>query len=52
MRTVKYEKPEIVTVGTAASVIQGNPKAGGMLDFNYPKEPDHTVTIAAYEADE
>jgi hypothetical protein len=49
---MKYEKPEIVTVGTAASLIQGSPKAGGMFDLNYPNEPDHSVTIAAYEADE
>lgn len=44
---MKYNKPEIVALGTAVSVIQAIPKSGGPTDG-----PKLTVTVNAYEADE
>lgn len=48
---MEYGKPEIVVLGCANAVIQGQPKAGGASDSS-PVPPDHTMTINAYEADE
>jgi len=44
---VKYNKPEIVALGTAASVIQSIPKSGGASDGH-----ELITTVNAYEADE
>lgn len=48
---MEYGKPEIAVLGSAALVIEGQPKAGGAVDGS-PVPPDHTMTINAYEADE
>jgi len=48
---VKYNKPEIVTLGIAASAIQGMKKTDGPFELP-PNESDHSQTVNAYEADE
>jgi len=46
---MKYEKPEIFTVGSATATIESNKKGSSWL----PDNPDDlTFTIGAYEADE
>ena len=45
---MKYNKPEVVALGSAASVVRGMDKAGPLVsDFGRPQK-----TIGAYEADE
>jgi hypothetical protein len=51
VRKVKYNKPEMVSLGTAASAIQGMKKSGGAFELP-PNESYHIQTVNAYEADE
>ena len=45
---MKYNKPEVVALGSAARVVRGMDKAGPLVsDFGRPQK-----TIGAYEADE
>ena len=47
---MKYNKPELIVLGTSLEVIQGSPKGHGIQD-----NPGHfpvTRSVSAYEADE
>jgi hypothetical protein len=50
VKTMRYEKPELVAVHSACSAVQGHPELGKSHDTadNSQQEP----SIPAYEADE